>query len=108
MEPYSEHRPVPTTQKYQSEQQARENEPQSSKHRLSPHSPPGPSGPERPNAKGEKAEMMNKMADPKMKPTEKVKKSRAGSIRGVRDPTTGLDVDIKDADFRGTMPDAHQ
>ncbi len=39
------------------------------------------------------------MSGPKGKPTDKVK-NRKGE-RTVKDPTTGLDVTIKDADFKG-------
>ncbi|PBK93314.1 hypothetical protein ARMGADRAFT_1013004 [Armillaria gallica] len=46
------------------------------------------------------------MAGPKEKPTDKVK-NRKGE-RTVKDPTTGLDVAIKDADFKGfPRPDDH-
>lgn len=42
---------------------------------------------------------MNRMAGPKEKPTEKVK-NRQGE-RTVKDPTTDMDVIIKDASFKG-------
>ncbi|KAF8578018.1 hypothetical protein K439DRAFT_1363416 [Ramaria rubella] len=105
MEPYSERHKVPTTQRFQSEQQSRQQESKVSSptHDVSPR--PSQSSTQsstnlRPsdNAKDEKSEMMNKLAGPKVKPTDKVKQ-RKGE-RTVKDPTTGLDVIIKDADFK--------
>lgn len=47
----------------------------------------------------EKQELMKRMAGPKEKPTDKVK-NRQGE-HTVRDPTSGQDVVIKDAEFDG-------
>jgi hypothetical protein len=100
--PHSERNPVPTTQKYESEKQAREKAEEASQQNGSPKSPQPPGSPASPRntqGKDEKSEMMNKMAGPKGKPTDKVKE-RKGE-RTVKDPTTGLDVVIRDANFKG-------
>ncbi|KAK0239435.1 hypothetical protein EDD85DRAFT_821894 [Armillaria nabsnona] len=100
---YSERHPVPTIQAYSDEKRAREDEP------VSPPTSPtsktnATSGSDQPA--NEKTEMMNRMAGPKEKPTDKVK-NRKGE-RTVKDPTTGLDVTIKDADFKDfPRPDDH-
>ncbi|KIJ49556.1 hypothetical protein M422DRAFT_225382 [Sphaerobolus stellatus SS14] len=90
MEPYSEQNPVPTTQHYEAQQQAWDQE--SSSQNGQAHD----SEETRKNHQ-EKEDMMDKMAGPKEKPTDKVKR-RKGE-RTVKDPTTGLDVTIKDAKF---------
>jgi len=97
MDPYSEKNPVPTTQGYEAQQSAWDEAGSSSSSNGRP-SQDGQSEETKKN-QNEKSEMMEKMAGPKEKPTDKVK-NRKGE-RTVKDPTTGLDVTIKDAKFAG-------
>lgn len=91
MHSYSERHPVPTTRDYESRRvQEEEDEKAASTHAQ--------------ENQQEKSEMMKKLAGPKEKPIEKVKQRKGERV--VKDPTTGLDVVIKDAKFEGNLPDA--
>jgi hypothetical protein len=103
MESYSERHPIPTTQKYQSEQRARQDE-VPSEHEESAQPTPSSKAPSLNNT-DEKSQLMNRIAGPKIKPTDKVKQRKSGLTRSVRDPTTGMNVIIKDAEFKGTAFD---
>ncbi|KIY63684.1 hypothetical protein CYLTODRAFT_493697 [Cylindrobasidium torrendii FP15055 ss-10] len=107
---YSERNPVPTIQTFEKaqEQQAADEKAQQV------NSPPGSPSTTRSSfgrdadtsastsgssdPANEKAAMVAKMAGPKEKPTDRVK-HRKGE-RTVKDPTTGLDTIIKDAEFK--------
>ncbi|KAF8513153.1 hypothetical protein BU17DRAFT_77267 [Hysterangium stoloniferum] len=97
MGPYSEHNPVPTTQRFESQHSAQTLDEQIDLG-IKPKTQGDNSG------KYEKEQMMDKMAGAKQKPTEKVKQ-RMGE-RVVKDPVTGREVTIKDADFKGRPVDA--
>ena len=109
---HSERRPVPTIQKYEEgkEKQDREDEQQDAQLQdTPPETPPkqrssleSHSSTSTQPPMNEKAEMMNRMSGPKGKPTDKVKNRRGEHT--VKDPTTGLDVIIKDASFKGKCP----
>lgn len=102
MEPYSERNPVPTTQKFLSEQRARQDEALASEHEGSSQSTPSSKATSSSNDTDEKSQLMSRMAGPTIKPTDKAKQRKRGLTRTVKDPTTGTNVIIKDAEFQGT------
>lgn len=93
MEPYSEHKPVPTTQRYLHQMAEREELSKSSE----VEGPSEPSSRKGNQPSGEKKEMIDKMAGPKEKPSNKVNRQRVEHV--VKDPTTGATVTTRDADF---------
>ncbi|GJJ06394.1 hypothetical protein Clacol_000585 [Clathrus columnatus] len=86
MEPYSEHKPVPTTEKYLTQMAERE---KTAVEEPSEHLEQ--------KASSEKKDIMDKMVGPKEKPVDKVNRKRGEHT--VKDPVTGRDVKIRDAEF---------
>lgn len=60
-----------------------------------------PVGEEKQAQKSEKQAVMDRMQGPNQKPTDKVKNKRGQ--RTVKDPVTGQQVTIKDAEFKGIL-----
>lgn len=99
MEPYSEHKPVPTTQRYLHQMAEREERSESSR----VEEPSGPAAKQGNPPSGGKKEMMDKMAGPKEKPIHKIDRQRGEHV--VRDPTTGATVTTRDADLADLRED---
>lgn len=93
----SERAPVPTIQGYQDDKAQAEKD-LLQKHEIAETQKQSAGQSAQGNAT-EKSEIMDRMAGPKGKPTDKVK-NKAGE-RVVKDPTTGQMVVIKDAEFKG-------
>ncbi|KZS93944.1 hypothetical protein SISNIDRAFT_474054 [Sistotremastrum niveocremeum HHB9708] len=93
---YSERAPVPTIQGYQDDKAQAEKD-LLQKHEIAETQKQSAGQSAQGNAT-EKSEIMDRMAGPKGKPTDKVK-NKAGE-RVVKDPTTGQMVVIKDAEFK--------
>lgn len=102
MEPYNEHRPVPTTQRYLSQMAERDNAPKEFQDEANP-AHPEPSEQKGISSRDDlKRELMDRMASAKEKPLDKVNRQRGEHV--VKDPVTGNLVTTRDADLNGEQP----
>jgi len=102
--PRSERRPIPTIQGYEQsrrDQLAADNAAANAQPSTSDTTSNSKQTSASNDPATEKQELMNRMAGPKEKPTDKVKERQGNHV--VKDPTTGEDITIKDAEFDGKL-----